>query len=136
MTTQAAAVEAIYERWAAQTSISATDYCFDNEEFDPQTKTAWARVQVQHSVSVQTTIGPTSHRVFQRRGVIVVQLHAKHNVGRASIDALVDATRVIFEGANFSGIICPGRCTARELGIVGHWFQVNVEAAFYFEQER
>lgn len=134
MTTTAAAVEAILQQWKANTSLAATAYCFDNEAFEPQAQTAWARVLVGHVDSYQRTIAPDGARMFERDGVIVVQLHIRSDLGRATVDALVDATRTIFEGKRFSGIICGGKCPVREVGNVGRWFQVNVEAAFYYEE--
>lgn len=134
MTTTAAAVEAIQERFAGATSLSATSICFDNENFDAASKDTWARLLVKHSASSQESIGPTGSRLFQRDGVIVVQLHVAKDLGRAAVDALVDATRAIFESVRFSGIVCRGSAPPREVGNVGRWFQVNVEAAFYYEE--
>lgn len=134
MTTVAEATKALVDRWSTYTSLAATSWTLDNEAFEPQALTSWARLVIRHTGSEQRTIAPSGSRVFERQGVLVVQHHVLAATGgRAALDALLQETRAIYEGRTFSGIFARG-CPIREVGNVGRWFQSNVEVAFYYEE--
>lgn len=135
MTTVNQAREAIYQRFADNTSLAAANYTFENEKYDPPDTGQWARLTVRNTGSAQSTLGPTNGRRFRRVGSVFVQLYDEVDQGLLTLDSLARATRGIFEGVSFSGL----RFTdgvIRETGPDGKWYQVVVEVLFDYEETK
>jgi len=138
MTTQAQAREAIYARWKANSPVPESQYCFDNEKFDPNTVTdgnVWFRFVVRMEESNQETLGPIGGRKYIRRGTIFIQLFAPVDKGKALTDQYLPLARQIFEGVDFSGVRCDD-VEVREVGQDGKWDLTNIESRFWFDEIR
>lgn len=134
-----AAVEAIYARFVANTSLASTAYTFDGEAFEPPASGTWAELRVREGVSDQDTLGRVTNRQFRRPAVVEVLVRSDPDGGRRAGDIVADATRDIFEGTSFSGLKFRG-ATVRALGKRDEggriWFAHLVEAPFdYWEMK-
>ncbi len=121
--------------WGA-TSI----FTFDNEKFDHPTNEAWVRFAVRHDGSNLEAIGGTGaggFNKYQRTGRVTIQVFTPVNQGTEEADTLTQAARAIFEGTTLSSnAIRFNNVVIRELGPDDGWYQVNVEAAFQYDERK
>lgn len=122
---------AIYAALVA--GIGGTPYTFDNEAFDPPTEAVWVRLAMRHTGRAQDTLGPSGNRKFEATGNVIVQVFAPLDTGAAGCDAVVETVRALFEGVTVSGIFFYG-AVVREIGPGDDWYQINVEAAFTYNE--
>ena len=125
-----AAREAIYLRWATQWAAT-TAYTFANEAYSPPTDTAWARLVVSHDAGEQDSLGAPGNRKFMRRGRVLIQLYDIVDNGLRSLDLLAATARTVFEGVQFSGLYFFS-VDVRESGQDGEWYQLTVDAPFFY----
>jgi len=122
-------------RWVANWVATSANFVFENEDnknFDAGTS-PWARVSVRHTVGGQETLGPAGSRIFERRGILLVQLFTPKDSGMQAGAVLANSARAIFEGVSFSGVDCYNG-QVREVGPDGKWFQHVAEVDFrYYE---
>lgn len=96
---------------------------------------AWARVSLRHATGRQRSMGAPGNRIFQRNGVVTVQIFVPtgkqglviaDRLGKVAVDA--------FEGEETSaGNVWFRNATYREVGVDGAWFQVNATAEFEYD---
>jgi len=130
MTTIGEASEAAYERWKANTTLSAAQYCFDNEPFKPPTNSAWARFSIRQMPGTTATLGAPGSRRYTRRARVFVQLYDQPSAGRANLDVLANQVLTIFEGVRFSGLRFFAADPVREGPSDGKWTQFVVTVPF------
>lgn len=142
MVSQLQARRDIYQRfltlWPPALGVVFT---FDNEVFVPPDSDPWIRFSVRHDGSALEAIGGTTggggFNKYQRTGRAVLQVFTALNKGAAEADTIVDEIRDIFEGVALGGnTIRFTNVVAREIGPDGQWYQVNVEAAFQYDDRR
>jgi hypothetical protein len=128
--------EAIYARWVANIpSGISTNYTFINEKFVAPTDAPWARLSVLHEQGNQDSLGAVGDRKFLRRARVLIQLFNTVDSGLRSLDTLADAARDIFEGVSFSGLHF-NSVDIRESGQDGDWYQVIVDAPFFYSETK
>lgn len=127
--------EAIYQEFASNTSLASANYTFGNEKYTPPTTGRWARLTVAHENGEQETLGEVGLRKFLRRGRVLVQLYDSVDNGLYDLDQLADATRDIFEGTTLSGVYF-NNVDIRESGSDGEWYQVVVDAPFFYTETK
>ena len=95
----------------------------------------WARVTVRHVTGAQRSMGGLGNRVFQRRGVVTVQVFVPTGKqGLVLADRLGKVASDAFEGEETAtGSVWFRNVSYREVGIFGPWFQVNVTAEFEYD---
>jgi hypothetical protein len=125
--------EAIYQRFVDNTTLA--DYTFGNEAYEPPVDTQWARLTVLHELGRQDTLGPVNSRKFLRRGRVLIQLFDQEDQGIKNLDDLAALTRNIFEGVQFSGLFFRD-VDVRETGPDGEWYQLVVDAPFFYEETK
>jgi len=99
---------------------------------------AWARVTIRHSGASQAGLASASgERLWERRGIIVVQVFATLDAGGGLIlpDALANVAKNAFEGASTASLWFKD-VRMNEVGADGPWFQVNVTADFEYTDRR
>ena len=114
--------------WASRTPVT-----FDNESFNPPSDGAWLRTVIRNTDSAQETLGRVTNRKFERIGVVLTQVFTPSNGGTSEADALSMAVRDIFEGTRIGGVVL-NNVVIREIGVDGKWYQVNVEASFFYTE--
>jgi len=125
--------EAIYQRWV--TGNLTANYTFANEKYSPPTDTTWARVTVNHEAGEQDSLGSVGNRKFLRRARLFVQLYSTVDSGTRALDLLADQVRDLFEGVSFSGLYFVS-VDIRESGTDGEWYQVVVDAPFFYQETK
>lgn len=139
MVTLVNARETLYQRFV--TAWGATSaFTFDNEDFTPPVDTPWVRFSVRHVGSTLELIGGTGaggFNTYQRIGFALIQVFVPVNDGLREADTLAQAARAIFEGTTLSGnTIRFNNVVIREIGPDGAWYQINVEAAFQYDERK
>lgn len=135
------AKESILSRFKATWDVDhpGVPYEFDNESFDADEESgsddAWVRLVVRHEDANQETLGKPQNRRFRRPARVMAQVFVKVDTGTQQADTLVDAVRNIFEGASFDGLHF-NAVSSREIGVDGKWYQVNVEAPFFYQERK
>lgn len=131
--------ETMYQRF--ETAWGATSAkTFDGEDFTPPINTAWVRFTVRHDGSTLECIGGTGaggFNTYQRTGRCIIQVFSPLNKGTREADTLAQAARAIFEGTTLSSnAIRFNNVVVREIGPDGAWYQINVEAAFQYNERK
>lgn len=140
MTTLAVAEETIYSTFVADWSETNDDDTvvpieYDNEKIVPPTEANWVRLTIRHNTGTQKSLGGIGNRKFLRAGIVFVQCFTPENSGATGARTLAAAARTIFEGKTLSpGSISFTDVVVREVGPDEGWYQVNVEAAFDYDE--
>lgn len=128
--------EAVYARWAANVPAAiGANYGLDNEKLQPPKDAVWARLTMVQDPGEQDSLGADGCRKFLRRARVLVQIHDGVNNGMRTLDQLSSAVRNIFEGTRFAGLYFTN-VDVRETGPDGEWYQVVVDAPFFFEETK
>lgn len=96
-----AATKAFIASWGTTTGL-----CLENEDekkFDAG-KDPWVRMTVKHLPGGQETLGQPGNRLYERKGIVYVQIFTPKNGGMQRGDVLAHQARAIFEGNSISGI--------------------------------
>lgn len=107
---------------------------WDNlEALDPPPST-WVRVKVEHTLGRQSSLGETGNRLFDREGLVTVQVFAPHGQGVTLARQLASIVVNAFEGktAGPDEQIWFRNVRMNELGPTDKWFQVNVLSEFMY----
>lgn len=140
MVTLVDARETIYQRFSDVWGTTSP-FTFDNEEFDAPVLNPWVRVTVRHDGSALEAIGGTGAlgglNKFQRTGRVFIQVFSPVDRGTREADTLAQAARAIFEGVTLSSnAIRFNNVVVREIGPSDSWYQINVEAAFQYDERK
>ena len=74
---------------------------------------------------------------FMRTGLCFVQVFVPIDQGTRQADTLAQAARAIFEGINLSSnAIRFNNVVLREVGPDDAWYQINLEAAFQYDERK
>lgn len=146
MTTEAEAVEAVYQRWTDNwTATPLADTTFEGEvKFTPPEGRPWARLSVRDRGDGGQTLGPVNGRRFTRLGTIFVQCFVplgkqddgSYQDGVGALKPLKQQARTIFEGVSFSGLRC-FQANSPDLGTdSGRWLAALVEVPFDYDETK
>ena len=128
--------EAIYTRFVANLpSALGSNYTFANEKYSPPDSTLWARLTVNHEAGEQDSLGKVGDRKFLRRGRVLIQIFGPVDSGLRALDLVADAVRDIFEGVSFDGLYFFSS-DIREGSNDGEWFQIIVDAPFFYSETK
>jgi hypothetical protein len=125
--------DAFRDTWPS--SFPTVPYTLDNEQFISDGVAEWVSMVVRHGVAGQETLGAIGDRVYQRRGLVIVQLFVAVDRGLLRLDELGRAARDIFEGKTLSQVRCYNG-QYRELGKEGQWMRGNVSVAFSYDEHK
>lgn len=119
---------------------AANDYplLFEDLPGDPpKTATPWARLSLRHESGRQETLSnPLGNKLFERRGVLIVQVFAVRGKGLQSADRLAKVFMDAYEGKSTPGGVWFRNARYREVGPDGNWYQVNVTADFVYTETK
>lgn len=110
-------------------------FTFTNESFDPTAVTEYLSVEMQSIEGAGHTIAPVGTRVFERRGLVFMQLFVAVDVGLLRLDALMKTARDLFEGLTLSGVYFFA-ADIREAGPVDGRFLGTVSIPFAYDEIR
>ena len=131
--------ETIYQQFARLWGVTSP-VTFDNEAFTPPASQPWVRVSVRHAGSTLEAIGGSGFggmNSFMRTGLCFVQVFVPIDQGTRQADTLAQAARAIFEGINLSSnAIRFNNVVLREVGPDDAWYQINLEAAFQYDERK
>lgn len=112
---------------------SSVAHAFENEKFDTENLAEYALVVVRHIPGGQHTLGQTGHRVYRRRGLVVVQIFTERDTGTARANALAAAAGALFEGKTIDQVAFTD-ANVVEVGPSEKWHQVNVTISFTYDE--
>jgi hypothetical protein len=110
---------------------------YDDKARDLPDDAPYARITIQHTASVQATVGgkASGGQRFRRFGLVTVQIFTLSGDGLTSADVLVDLALDAFEGENTGLDAIEFRnARANEVGQDGPWHQTNVIAEFNYDR--
>lgn len=136
MTTLAQAAQVIYTQFIAGWGATSA-FTFDNEDgFVKPSGLPWARVTIRHETRAQESLGAIGRRKFEATGIVYVQCFSPLDSGRALADSLATVAQNIFEGKTFPEQIRFTSAAILEVGPTEDWYQINVEAQFYYSETK
>lgn len=102
----------------------------------PKGSEAWARVTVLHNEGGQATFGTPGNRVFEREGIVTVQVFTpqKLDQGGTRLEALGIIARNAFEGKATAGDVWFRNVRLQEASPDEPWWQLNVLAEFSYDE--
>lgn len=102
----------------------------------PKGSEAWARVTVLHNEGGQATFGTPGNRVFEREGIVTVQVFTpqKLDQGGTRLEALGVIARNAFEGKATAGDVWFRNVRLQEASPDEPWWQLNVLAEFSYDE--
>lgn len=96
---------------------------------------AWARIQMRWADGDQISLGGNQgSSIFDRSGIITIQVFAPSGDGRVLSDQLTEIALNALEGKTTTSGVRIRRARHIDVGIDGPWFQVNVTANFEYDR--
>lgn len=129
------ATQAIRDQFRVQWAALSNGYpvVYENQKTDDAPtpdSDIWARLTVRRGE--KTLVGIASNRRWRQPGYIYVDLFCKHGIGTKALEDLADDVLGIFQGQEFSGIVCRG--TSCESLDDGTWYQISCRTEFYVDE--
>ncbi len=116
-------------------SIPPVEY--DNLSPPDPLRAIWTRVNVAHNPGAggQTSIGAVGERLFDRHGIVTIQVFVDQGIGVTLARALANIAVVAFEGTTVgpANEVWFRNVRMAEVGPTDRWFQVNVTAEFQYD---
>lgn len=136
--TYAAAHSAIRDRFKTQWEASfspAPAVQYPNVEFEVPNLDAWARLNIVQAGSQWASMGDPGNNVERNVGQVTVQIFTPSGEGEGLALEYADVVRGIFRDWRNapSGLRFLVPPYARQIGVSGKWYQVNVVAPFEFD---
>lgn len=135
MTTLNEARGIIYSAYLADSGLDTDHLTLDNEHFKPPTGDAWARLVVRHAARGQESLGGVGLRKFESVGTVIVQCFGPLENGADEADTLAEVAMGIFEGKTLTGVHFTAAAPI-EIGAGDDWYQINVNADFFYHQTK
>lgn len=126
--------ELVLERFETEWD-EATDYAFENENFQPTDDDPYLLVSVREVGGGQDTLGAAPNRKFRRRGLITAEIRVPADAGTQVADGLAHDFRTIFEGVTFSEINC-FNALMQTFGTNGKWYLVTIDVNFEYDETK
>lgn len=114
--------------WNAHTPVA-----YDNVEFTPPTNAPWVRFSIINNDTNRISIGPTTHRKYERYGYIFFQVFILGDAGTYVGDQLCEKLINIFEGKKLNSILFDTG-TYTETGKDDIWYQYNGSIEWEFQE--
>lgn len=107
---------------------------WDNLEALTPPSAPWARVLIEHTLASQTSMGETGNRIFERNGLVTIQVFVVQGQGVTLARQLGSIAVNAFEGktAGPDEEIWFRNVRLNEIGPSAKWFQVNALAEFIY----
>lgn len=155
VTSRAEARNEIYTRfqtaWLADADSADVPVIYENkkatvptspETGEPVDAPTWARVSLRHNPDIsggtQASAGADSTgsgtRVYERQGIVFVQIFETRGKGLRSSDDLATIAQKAFQGKETPSGIWFRHVRAIEIGEAGDWYQTNVLAEFVYQE--
>lgn len=131
--TLAAAHAAIRQRfssqWGATTPVQYPSVVFDQPE------TSWVRLNIDDADTRWASYGDPGNNVERHFGQVTVQIFVPSGEGEGGALELADQVKGIFRSWSdaASGVRFLVPPYARQVGVDGKWYQINVVAPFQFD---
>jgi hypothetical protein len=106
------------------------------EPSPPPVKEAWARYTIQHFTGTQDTLGGAGSRLFNRTGLVTIQVFIplKKEGNLALLEQLAMVAKDAFEGNSTSEGVWFRNARIQEVGASGNVYQFNVLAEFTYDE--
>lgn len=91
---------------------------------------------IKHSLGDDQTLGPTGGRLFSRAGVFIIQVMTPVGDGFTQSDILATLARNAYEGVSTPNGVWFRKLVAKEVGVTGGFYQVNVTGTFEYTEQR
>lgn len=105
----------------------------DQRETD---NTAWAVSVIRHGTARQATLGGEGNRLFERIGIVIVQVFTPVGKGLQESYRLARVVAEAFEGRSSPGGVWFRNVGINELGKDGMFQQLNVTAEFQYHETK
>jgi len=125
-----AAIRARFEtQWAAATPVQYPNVKFSIPE------TSWVRLNIAQAASDWVGMGDPGNNPERNFGQVTVQIFTESGAGEGAALAYADTVRGVFRSWRdaASGVRFEVPPYARQIGIDGKWYQINVVAPFKFD---
>jgi len=130
-------LKAAVDAYNTANTTSIKIYSEDVEEPPQDAKVAQLRgPYVKHNLGDDQTLGPTGGRVFDRSGILIVQVMTPFGDGFTLADALATVARNAYEGVSTPNGVWFRKATVKEVGKTGGFYQTNVVANFEYTELR
>ena len=138
MTTQTDARNAILQRLfeviRGFPSKQEIKIAIDNQTFDSSGFDLWVEITIEHTASVQATLGPPGRRKYRREGVVSATVRTRPGEGAKQALDLAERIRGMIEGRQIKGVQPIGGTLISEQGQDITGYNVVVTHPFYFEE--
>lgn len=134
------AVTAIQQRFEALwvATEPTVPICFENEAFNPpKPRAEWIMLRVDWTGGDFITIGAPGNNVTRRLGHIWVHAFIPSGTGGVTrAHKMASEAGTIFEGQDFSGVVCEGAMPGGPAGSEdGAYYGQSVAIPFYYDEE-
>jgi len=118
---------AIETRFEAQWGTT-TPYRHDNVDYTPVSEITFVELEIHNGQGRRINIGDAD-KLYRYPGIISINIHGAKSKGTRALKALADTAAAIFQGVQFSGIICYTSGITR-IGEIDGRFVYNVSTPF------
>ena len=138
MTTQTDARNAILQRMfeviRSHPSKQQIPIAIDNQSFDSSSFDIWVELTIEHTSSVQQTLGRPGNRRYRREGVATATIRTRPGEGAKKALDLAERIRGMIEGRQIKGVQPIGGVLINEQGQDITGYNVIVTYPFYFDE--
>jgi hypothetical protein len=122
--------------WLADGISAPVKLVFDDFEDDlPSSTSPWTRITVRHATGGQISLSnEAGKRRYDRKGTVFVQIFTPFGDGLTLSDSLAIIAARAFEGKETPLHVWFRDVRFVEVGRDGHWYNVNVLAAFEYDE--
>ena len=130
----AAAHAAIRQHFETQWA-GATPVQYPSVDFTIAGDASWVRLNISDAAADWASMGDPGNNIERNLGQVTIQIFVLSGVGEGAALALADAARAVFRSWTdaASGLRFEVPPYARQVGVDGKWYQINVVAPFRFD---
>lgn len=114
------------------TGTPSSRIAYENLPFQPPSAAPWLRLTIRHGEARAASLGGPTRR-YRRFGSAILQIFVPEGTGPTLATQLADEAMLLFEGQRLTGGVVFSGLRVREVGVEDGWFQINVSAAFSFD---
>ena len=130
----AAVHAAIRQRFETQWA-GATDVQYPGVDFKINGDNSWVRLNIADAAANWASMGDPGNNIERNLGQVTIQIFVLAGVGEGVALGLADNARAVFRSWTdaASGLRFEVPPYARQVGVDGKWYQINVVAPFRFD---
>jgi len=98
--------------------------------------TCWARITVKHNISTQQSLGGPGGRIFNRKGIVLMEVYTPTGDGLTQARNLGTILANAFEGVSTPNGVWFRNTRLNEVEPEGAWSRVNVITEFEYDEVR